>query len=80
MTVKTHYIKMLQTRKGADEDDHNLVLTYFEGKKYWMGAELHGMFITDGFCEDAEEPKEEKAKKSAPENKAHIGAKEHKGK
>lgn len=80
MTVKTHYIKMLSTRKGADEDNHNLVLTFFKGKCYWMGAELYKMFIADKFCEDAKEEKEERAQKSAPENKAHTGAKENKGK
>ena len=80
MTVKTHYIKMLVTRKGADEDDHNLVLTYFKDQCYWMGAELYGMFMKDGSCEDAEEEKEERAKKAAPENKAHTGPGENKGK
>ena len=89
MTVKAHYIKMLETRKACDDDNLNLVLTFYKDQSYYVGPELHEVIIREKWGKDAKEPctsdskdeskVEEKSKKSAPENKSLPGASENKG-
>ena len=88
MTVRAHYVKMKETRKGCDEDDRNLVLTYFRSESYWMGSILYKIFIDNGWCEDATPSEEspsvdetiDKEKEAMKDKKEEKDESEEKGK
>ena len=64
MTMNTHYVKMIATRQGCDDDNRNLVLTYFKDQSYWMGPILYDIFKSNGWCEDAKESTIDEGKKA----------------
>ena len=82
-----HYVEMLVTQRGGDDDNQNKVNNYLKGQCYWIGPDLRKVFIREEWAKDAKPPSskttdevETRANAGAPENKAEGGAPEKKKK